>query len=80
MELRDRILRIGFTGHRHEGEAAGFAGEFVLHEHYFAHCPGLGEEVLEIWLGGVEREVPDVEFGAHGLVCWSLFSAQRGRR
>lgn len=68
MELSDRILRFLIARHGDERETARFAGELILHQHDFADGAGLAEEILKIWLGGVEREIPDVEFVTHLLV------------
>jgi hypothetical protein len=65
VELRDRSLRIGIAAHRHEGESAGLAREFVLHQQHFGHGTGLCEVVLEISLRCVEGEISHVEFVAH---------------
>jgi hypothetical protein len=65
VELVDGVLCICFACHGDESESARFAGEFILHQHHFADGSGLCEEILEIGLGRVEREVPDVEFCAH---------------
>ena len=64
---------LGFLvrGHGHEGEASGLSSQFVLYEDGFADGAGFGEEVLEIVLGGVEGEIPDVEFGCH-MVCFCV--------
>ena len=73
VELIDRVLRICLTRHGDEGEAAGFAGEFVLHEHHFTDSARLSKQILKIRLSGVKREIPDVEFGAHWLVFFFSF-------
>jgi hypothetical protein len=73
VELIDRVLCVCFTRHCDESEAAGFAGEFVLHEHHFADSARLSKQILKIRLSGVEREIPDVEFGAHWLVFFFSF-------
>jgi len=61
----DGLLRVFIRRHGDEGEAAGFAGEFVLHKHDFGDRASLREVVLEIGLGRVERQVADVEFITH---------------
>jgi hypothetical protein len=72
VQLIDGILCVVVARHGDEREAARFAGEFVLDEHHFADRAGRGEEILEVGLSGVEREVPHVEFRAHGLACFFL--------
>ena len=65
MELRDGLL--GLLGARHgdKGEAAGLAGEFILHEGRLGDGAALGEMILKIHFGGVEGKIPDEEFGVH---------------
>ena len=41
VELRDGSLSVRFSAHRDKGEAAGLAGEFILHERDFGDRAGL---------------------------------------
>jgi hypothetical protein len=67
MEKADGLAGFVGAGHGHESESAGFAGELVLHESDFLNGAGFREEILEIDFGGVEGEVPYVEFGRHSM-------------
>jgi hypothetical protein len=78
VELRDGGLRIGVTSHRDERKTARFAGEFVLDEQHFGDRAGLREEILQIGLGRVEREVAHVEFVTHVIFCSVGLSAVFG--
>lgn len=53
-------LCLGVRAHRDEGEAAGAAGEFVLHQHDFRNGAALREQVLDGDLGRVERQIADI--------------------
>ncbi len=57
VEFRDRFLRILFRGHRHEGKAARFTRELILHERDFLHRARLSEKILEIGFGRVEGKI-----------------------
>src|SRR5205085_10821693 len=46
INFRNRLLRILVGAHRDKGEAARFAGEFVLHQHDFLHRTGLRKKLL----------------------------------
>jgi hypothetical protein len=65
MEEADRFLRFFIAAHRDEGESAGLAREFVLHQRGFGNSASLGKEVLEVDFSGVEGKIPDVEFVSH---------------
>ena len=58
----DSFLRFFRTRHRDEGESAGFAREFILHQSGFRDCSRFREKVLEIDLRGVEGKISYVEF------------------
>jgi hypothetical protein len=60
IELGDRFLRIGLARHGHEGEAARFTGELVLHQRDLLDRADCGEHVLKIGFGGVEGKIPYV--------------------
>ena len=68
VEKADGLLGFFCGRHRHEAKAAGFSGEFILHERGFCDGTGLGEMILKIVFGGVEGEIPDVEFSGHILL------------
>jgi hypothetical protein len=70
VEFLDRLLRILFRGHGHEGKAARLPGELVLHERDFLHRACLGEEILEIGLRRVEGKISYVEFCSHLSLLW----------
>jgi hypothetical protein len=81
VKLIYRILRFRIAPHGYEGEAARFAGELILDQQHFANRSGLRKEVLEIGLGGIERKVPHVKFGAHfGLSAFFSLPLSEGLR
>jgi hypothetical protein len=57
IKLRDGFLRVGLIAHCDKGEAARFAGKFVLHESDFADRADLSEKVLEVRFGGIEGKI-----------------------
>ena len=75
MKLGDGVRRVRIARHGDECEAAGFTGQFVLHEHDFGDRASLREVVLEIGFGRVERQVPDIEFITH-LVLFGVAPAR----
>jgi hypothetical protein len=65
IELGDGILRIGLGGHGHEGESAGLAREFILHEEHFRDSAGLRKHILQLELRRRERQVAYVQSISH---------------
>ena len=57
VKFGDRFLRVGLIAHRDKGEAARFAGKFVLHESDFADRADLSEKILEVGFGGIEGKI-----------------------
>jgi len=53
----DRLVGFFRAAHLDEGEATGFAGEFVQHHVYRGHDAGLGEEILQIVVHRLVGEV-----------------------
>jgi hypothetical protein len=78
MKLVDRGQRFLITSHGHKPEPARFAGEFVLDEFDTGHRASLPKGVFQIRFCGVEREITDVEFRAHGNLLGSSCDS-RGR-
>jgi hypothetical protein len=60
INLRDGFLRIGVRTHRDKGEATGFAGKFVLHQHDFLDRAGLRKKLLQFVFGGIKWEISHV--------------------
>jgi hypothetical protein len=69
VEKADGLLGFFCGRHRHEAKAAGFAGEFILHQSGFGDRAGLGEMILKIVFGGIEGKISDVEFSGHIVIC-----------
>jgi hypothetical protein len=46
INFRNRFLRVLVGAHGHKSEAAGFASEFVLHEHDFLDRASLSKKLL----------------------------------
>jgi hypothetical protein len=65
VQLADGVLRIGFGSHGHKGESAGFAREFILHEQHFGYGASLRKHILQLELGGRERQVAYVQSVSH---------------
>ena len=57
IELRDRLLGIGFGCHRDKGEAARLTGELILHQRDLLHWSRLSEKILQIRFGRVEGKI-----------------------
>jgi hypothetical protein len=57
VELGDGLLGILLGGHRHEGEAARFAGKLILHQRDLLDWSRLSEKILKIGFGRVEGKV-----------------------
>jgi hypothetical protein len=65
IHLADRFISALFGGHGDEGKPAGALGHAIDDELNFGHLAILGEQVLEVVLRGVERQITDIELGAH---------------
>jgi hypothetical protein len=65
IELAYGVLRVGFRSHRHEGESAGLAREFILHEQHFGHGASLRKHVLQLEFRRRERQVAYVQSISH---------------
>ena len=68
VEEADGFLGFFSRGHGHEGEAAAFAGELILHESDFGDGAGFGESVLKVDFGGIEGKISYVELIGHTAV------------
>ena len=64
----DRLLGFFRGGHRDEAKAAGFTGEFILHQSGLGDGAGLGKMILKIVFGGFEGKIPYVKFSGHILL------------
>ena len=62
IDRADRGLGLGIVVHRDEGEAARFAGHSVHHQANFVDGAVLFEQILKIVLGGLKREITNVQF------------------
>src|SRR5262245_39053168 len=65
VHLGDRATRFFVAAHADEREAARAAGLAVEHELDLGHVADLTECVLNLGLGGLKREIADVESIAH---------------
>jgi len=66
LEVVNGLLLVGFVGHLDEGETALTAGFTVEGKAALGHFAVLAEEVKQILLFGLEREVADVN--GHSLM------------
>ena len=57
IEFSDRLLRILLRAHRHEREAARFAGKLILHQRDLLDWSRLSEKILKIGFGRVEGKI-----------------------
>jgi hypothetical protein len=60
VNFRNCLLRVCVGAHRNKGEAARFAGKFVLHQHDFLHRASLRKKLLQFVFGGVKWEISHV--------------------
>lgn len=72
----DGLLGVLCGGHGDEAEAARAAGHAVHHDGDLEDGAVLGEGVLEVVFGGLERKVPDKQLVAHADLMLSVL----GRR
>lgn len=68
VELGDRGLSLGLSGHLDEGEAFGTAGEPVHDELDRADLAAGGEQLHQLFLRGLIREAADKQISAHDLL------------
>jgi hypothetical protein len=73
IELAHSVLRIGVGSHGHEGESAGFAREFILHEEDFCDGTGCRKHILQLEFRCSERQVAYVQSISHNGIGFSLF-------
>ena len=65
MQRLDRGVSAFLGFHGDESETAGPAAEPIHNQIHFQDGAVLGEHVLELVFGGVEREISDKQFSAH---------------
>jgi hypothetical protein len=65
VKLGDGVLSVCLGGHGDEGESAGFAREFILHEQDFGDGAGLRKHVLQLEFRCRERQVAYVQSISH---------------
>jgi hypothetical protein len=54
-------------GHGHESETAGLSGHSILHQVGLGDRTMWSEKIVQIVFGGVEGEIPDVQFRVHNV-------------
>jgi hypothetical protein len=69
------LIGLVLAAHFHESESAGLVGELVHDQIAAYHISHLGEQIQDIPLGGLERQVSDIQFSTH---LWFPF-AERNR-